>query len=633
MNGVRKTSYRRREWVLDDAAHGRVQRVEQSSGPGRVQIRTNGDEWNRTKIGREFRLLKPIPVAGVAAMLLDLDIRDFAIIDDLQIQFGAGLNALTGETGAGKSIIIDALGAVLGERVSADMVRSAARTAYVDARFQLDERALSPLVMTLLEEHGLEPADGQLILSREIQAGGRSNARINGRVVTAALLSAMGQHLVDIHGQSDHLSLLRPAAQLAILDRSAHLENERGDVAALVRDWRMATTRLDAIDSGARDRAQRIDLLRFQIDEISSASLRPEEDVALEVERNRLVNSERLAQLVAASAERIGSDEVTGSPAADSLRIAMRSLGEAAVLDSSLTPLSERLLEAAVLVDELALDLRDYLETIEANPDRLEVVQERLDAIKLFKRKYGASIEEILAYCDEAQTELEALGGTEHDETALRARVEELRKRVVTATTTLSQARQSAAKRLSSDASLAAADLNLGSMMFDIAVRPKSGAAPFDETGADQVEFMFAPNVGEVSKSLARVASGGETARMMLALKSVLADSDNTPTLVFDEVDVGIGGRSGQMVGTKLKQLAAGHQVIVITHLPQIASVAEHHFRIRKESIGGRAVSMVERLEDADRIDEIAAMIDGEPPSATSRKAALEMLERAGAPV
>ena len=566
-------------------------------------------------------------------MLLDLEIRDFAIIDELRIQFGGGLNALTGETGAGKSIIIDALGAVLGERVSADMVRTGAKTAYVDARFELDGLAATPAVSALLDEHGIDATGGELIMSREIQSGGRSTARINGRTVTAALLGSLGQQLVDIHGQSDHLSLLRPAAQLAMLDRSAHLDHERGAIAELVRAWRAARARLDAVDSGARERAQRIDLLRFQVDEIAAADLQPSEETELETERSRLVNAERLALLVAAAAALVGGDEVAESSAADFLRKATRSLGDAAALDSSLDALSERLVETAVFAEEIALELRDYLDGIEANPERLEIVQERLELIKQLKRKYGGDIGEILAYAAEAQRELEELSGTEHDETALRARVEDLEARVVRAAAELTRKRRDAAERLATDASLAASELNLGSMMFDIAVRPKPGSAGFDETGADQVEFLFSPNAGEVSKSLARVASGGETARMMLALKSVLADSDHTPTLVFDEVDVGIGGRSGQMVGQKLQKLADAHQVIVITHLPQIAAVAEHHFKIRKEISTGRTISRVDLLENADRIDELAAMIDGEPPSAASRKAALEMLERASIPV
>ncbi|HET9660625.1 MAG TPA: DNA repair protein RecN [Thermomicrobiales bacterium] len=565
-------------------------------------------------------------------MLLDLEIRNFAIMDELRIQFGTGLNALTGETGAGKSIIIDALGAVLGERTSADMVRSGAKTAYVDARFELDGLASSTAVVALLDEHGVDRGDGELILSREIQAGGRSTARINGRTVTAALLGALGQLLVDIHGQSDHLSLLRPAAQLAILDRYAQLDDERSNISELVREWRAAKGRLDAIDTGARERVQRIDLLTFQTEEIAAAALRPGEEAELETERNRLANAERLAQLVATAAALVGGDDVVENSAADQLRTATRSLGDAAALDGSLAELSERLNEAAVLVDEIALELRDYLDEIEANPERLEFVQERLELIKLLKRKYGGTVDEILTYAEEAQRELEALGGSEHDESILRERVDALETSILTAASKLTRSRAGAAKRLSSDASLVAAELNLGSMMFDIAVRPKTGSAPFDETGADTVEFMFAPNSGEVSKSLARVASGGETARMMLALKSVLADTDHTPTLVFDEVDVGIGGRSGQMVGQKLQKLSGGHQVIVITHLPQIAAVAEHHFKIRKDTASGRTISRVVLLEDADRIDEIASMIDGEPPSATSRKAALEMLERAAIP-
>jgi len=563
-------------------------------------------------------------------MLLELEIRDFAIIDDLRIQFGAGVNALTGETGAGKSIIIDALGAVLGERVSADMVRAGARTAYVDARFLLDDLSASQTLRSLLDEHGVAYEDGEVILSREIQAGGRSSARINGRSATAALLGQIGALLVDIHGQSDHLSLLRPASQLAILDRFAQTDVDRSEVSSLVREWRAARARLDAIDSGARDRAQRIDLLRYQVQEIESAGLRPIEELELETERSRLANAERLGQLVGSAAASIGGDELGEATAADGLRTATRSIGEAAALDPSLAGVSERLMEAAILVDELALELRDYLDQIEANPDRLLLVLERIEAIKQLKRKYGATIEDILDYQAEAARELDSLGGSEHDESALRATVEHLEESLRSAAARLTRAREAAAKRLAADASAAAADLNLGSMMFDVAVRSKTGSLAIDETGADIVEFMFAPNRGEAPKSLARTASGGETARMMLALKSVLADSDNTPTLVFDEVDVGIGGRSGQMVGMKLQQLGIGHQVIVITHLPQIAAVAQQHFKIKKTAIDGRTTSHVLLLEGDERVDEIASMIDGEPPSATSRKGAREMLDRAG---
>lgn len=563
-------------------------------------------------------------------MLLDLEIRDFAIIDELSIQFGPGLNALTGETGAGKSIIIDALGAVLGERASAEMVRSGAKTAYVDARFQLDSAGENSSLMEALEEHGIDAVGGELILSREIQAGGRSSARVNGRSITAALLGLLGQLLVDIHGQSDHLSLLRPAAQLSILDRYGKLEGERAAVAESVRAWRAANARLESFDSGARDRAQRIDLLRYQVEEIEGAGLRPGEDAELEIERDRLANAERLGQLVAMAAGQVSGDDPEAAAAVDALHAATRTLGDAAALDASLLSLNERLLEATVLVDEIALELRDYLSEIEANPERLEVVQERLEAIKQLKRKYGPTIEAIVAYGEQASSELEELTGSDLDESSLREQVGQLRQQALERAAVLTRSRTDAAERLARDASLAAADLNLGTMMFSIAVRPRTGVAPFDETGADLVEFMFSPNTGEAPKSLARVASGGETARMMLALKSVLADSDRTPTLVFDEVDVGIGGRSGQMVGVKLQQLSGGHQVVVITHLPQIAAVADSHFKIAKDARDGRTTSRVTLMEGDQRVDEIASMIDGEPPSATSRKGAREMLERAG---
>lgn len=562
--------------------------------------------------------------AAQPIMLLDLEIRDFVIIDSLRIEFGAGMNALTGETGAGKSIIIDALGAVLGERVSSEQVRAGATRSFVDARFRVDD----PSIAVLASDLGIDVQDGELILSREIQASGRSTARINGRVSTAQTLARIGQSLVDIHGQSDHLSLLRADAQREILDRYARVSGLRVDVSQAVKAWNAARRQLETIDAGARERARRIDLLSYQVGEIESAAPKTGEDAELEIELGRLSNVERLAELVSLAVISVGGDGMAETSAGDLLRKAAKSLADAAALDATLGPAMDRCLECSMLIDDLSLELRDYLDAMEADPQRLAEVQDRLDTLRNLKRKYGPTVDDVVEFGRVARAELEELEHSELDESALRQRIDVLEREVRRAADSLTSERRLAAHRLSHEASMAAADLNLGGMSFDVSVRPKPDSAPFDETGGDVVEFLFSPNAGESPKSLARVASGGETARMMLALKSVLADSDATPTLVFDEVDVGIGGRSGQMVGAKLRQISASHQVIVITHLPQIAAAADHHFKIQKSTVEGRTLSNVVRLDAADRIDELAAMIDGEPPSPSSRAAAREMLER-----
>lgn len=578
-------------------------------------------------------------------MLIDLAIRNFAIIDASRVEFGPALNVLTGETGAGKSILIDALGVVLGDRTNSDMVRTGARSASVDATFDIEQSPNREALAQLLESLEIEPEDGQLILSREVQSSGRSSARLNGRPTTASILSQIGSLIVDVHGQSDHLSLLHPAAQLDLLDRFAHAVPLRERYAKTYDALRAARAALSDVLTGARDRMQRIDLLRYQVEEIERANPQPGEEETLTAERARLVNADRLAtDAAAAYASLVGGEDADAIGAAlPSLRTAVQLLGEAAQLDPSAMDLARSLEEVLYSLENLVGDVRDYRDAIEADPARLEAIEERLAELRQLKRKYGATIEEVLAYARQAQEELDRLTGSEVDAETLAEREAALAIEAGTLAAELSRQREAGAERMAREVEQAIAQLRMGSAEFSIAfdrvedargvpVTDEAGTTALyaaDSTGIDRVTFLIAPNAGEALKPISKIASGGETARLMLALKSILSEEDQTPTLVFDEIDVGVGGRSGQVVGEKLWQLSKNHQVIVITHLPQIAAFADEHYQIVKTERNGRVVSTIETLGDEARLSELAAMLDGLPVSASSLQSAAEMIARA----
>ena len=577
---------------------------------------------------------------GNGSVLVELSIRDFAIIESLRVPFDPGLNVLTGETGAGKSIIIDALGAVLGERIGPDAVRTGAKAAHVEAIFELADPPIPEDVVSFADEHGIDLTEGTLILSREITASGRTTARINGRATTAGALNRIGALLVDVHGQSDHLSLLRQIEHLDMLDRFADTISDRAAVGELVRELRGVRQTIAELVSGARERERRIDLLSFQVAEITDASLEPGEDERLVIERDVLTNAERLAEEAARAYISLtgnDADDVTGVSAIDVLRRAAIDLDAIAAVDASMEGTAERLREVTFLIEDVIAEVRDYRDRIDADPSRLEAIEERLDLIKRLQRKYGASVAEVIAYGEAVAAELEQLTGGELDVSVLRLRETELLGEIGRLGSELSARRRNASRELERGVEAAIAELNMGGARFAVAIESRESAdgAPsdgetvaFDETGIDRVEFMLASNAGEALKPLARTASGGEMARLMLALKSILAVADRTSTLVFDEVDVGVGGRSGQVVGEKLWGLARGHQVIVITHLPQIAAFAESHFRISKGERAGRTVSDVAQIDGEERIDEIAAMLDGVPVTPAARENARQMIER-----
>jgi DNA repair protein RecN (Recombination protein N) len=578
-------------------------------------------------------------------MLVELAIRNFAIIEAVQIPFGPGLNVLSGETGAGKSILIDALGAVLGDRVSTDMVRTGATSASIDATFDLNCVRYRDGLSRVLEELEVEENEGLLILSREIHAGGRSSARLNGRPSTVSILAQIGSLLVDIHGQSEHLSLLKPAAQLQLLDRFAEAVSLREEFSRKLDELRATQHALEQSRSGARERMQRVDLLRYQIEEISRADLQPGEPQELTAERARLANADRLARDAAAAYIALeGNDDLDVDGAAiPSLRQAVSEIASIDSIDPSIRGLSERATELLYLVEDLATEVRTYRDSIDADPERLAIVDERLAEIRQLQRKYGASVADILDHARAAEEELERLTGSEVDTETLAARAEALSQEVGELATQLSAKRSGVAESLAADVERSIARLNMGAAEFAVSldrvedargvpVRDHAGGEKrfmVDSSGMDRVSFLIAPNPGEGLKPLSKIASGGETARLMLALKSILSEVDQTPTLVFDEIDVGVGGRSGQVVGETLWSLTKNHQVIVITHLPQIAAFGDLHFQIAKSERDGRVVSIIEALDESTRQQELAAMLDGTPVTESALQSAAEMLDRA----
>jgi DNA repair protein RecN (Recombination protein N) len=613
-------------------------------------------------------------------MLLELSIANFAIIDQLHLYLGPNLNVFTGETGAGKSILIDAVSALVGERVSADVIRTGAERALVEGIFDVAASAgvtrdthqrtapadrtrdggvdatedqpqdAAPLA-AILDELGIEPEDGTLILSREIARGGRSLARINGRAVPVSALQRVAAALIDIHGQSAHLTLLRPEQHVFYLDRFANAEPLRARISALVAQWRGIQRELDALHRDERELERRTELLRFQVEEIAGAQLRPDELETLARERRVLANAERLGELCVAIHQALTGGDVDSDLAAlDLLAGARRALDEVLRLDPTLHEQATALDEAIYRLEDVAAGVRSYQEDVAADPARLAQVEERLDLIARLRRKYGATIEEILAYGSTAAAELERLTNREERAAALQERVQQLRLELGTQATQLSRMRQQAADALAAAMERELDDLNMKRARFQVEIRQErdasgvparpradpdgaAGSLAASEryacgpTGIDRVEFLIAPNQGEPFKPLARIASGGETSRLMLALKTILSTADAVPILIFDEIDTGISGRAGQVVGEKLWQLARSHQVICVTHLPQIAALGDHHFRVAKVLVGDRTTTQVDTLATEARVIEIGQMLGGAATRASSATAA-ELLDR-----
>jgi DNA repair protein RecN (Recombination protein N) len=573
-------------------------------------------------------------------MLTELIITNFAIIDELHLDLSPGFNALTGETGAGKSIIVDAVALLLGERADALMVRAGADLAQIEGIFLLDE-PLQSLINPILEREGIEgETSDMLILGREIRANGRSYCRINGRAVSLAVLGEVSQPLVDIHGQGEHLSLLRVVTHQRLLDRFGGLDAQREALAEQVGLRRATRRELDALLRDEKELARRVDQLTYQIEEISAARLKSGEEEDLIAERTRLANAERLAQLANEVCQVLYEGSEEQMSAADLLDQASRALNQLAQIDPALNANQQLAESLSIQVSELAHTVRTYRDSIEANPRRLSHVEERLALIHSLKRKYGQTIEEILTFGEQARSELERITHAEERIEQLRTEEEQLRHRVGSAALALSQARRLAAERLAAGTEAQLADLNMNGARFAVdiswaddpnGVYVEGRTLACGENGIDRVEFLVAPNPGEGLNPLARTASGGETSRLMLALKTVLAAADETPTLIFDELDQGIGGRVGAVVGRKLRGISHAascqRQVLCVTHLPQIAGYAEAHFMVEKRVSGQRTTTYIRRLEGADRVEELAAMLG--TLSEGTRRSAQEILAEA----
>ncbi len=568
-------------------------------------------------------------------MLVELSINNFAIIESLRLQFEPGLSVLTGETGAGKSIIIDAVGWLLGERASSDQIRSGCESASVEGVFSLSDRSFELLAPTL-QELGLLENSRELIIRREVTRTGRSMCRINGRAVTLGTLQEVGRHLIDIHGQGDHLSLMQARHHVDFLDRYGGLLEQRQSFAALVQKLRQVRNELRSLQQDARELARRIDLLRFQTDEIRAAALRPGEEQGLRRERTLLANAEKLMGLAGQVYTLLAEGEEEQRSVVDLLSSALESMNELARLDDTLKEPEQIVENALYQMEELARTIRNYRDSIEYDPERLQTVEERLDLIQSLKRKYGDSIEEILAFAQRAQAELDTISHSEERTEELLKAEQALLDEIATLGQQLSAARQQVAQRLQAHIEAELAELNMERARFVVAIRRSESpeGAPiggkryaFDATGLDQVEFLIAANPGEEPRPLVKVASGGETSRLMLAMKTALSSADLIPTLIFDEIDAGIGGRTGSIVGHKLRALAQEHQVFCVTHLAQIAGCAQQHFRVTKEIIGERTFSSVRALSENERVEELAVMLGGAVTEAT-RRSADELLQR-----
>jgi DNA repair protein RecN (Recombination protein N) len=581
-------------------------------------------------------------------MLTELTIRDFAIIDQLALRLHPGFNVLTGETGAGKSIIVDAVDMLLGGRGDSTVVRTGTERAIVEGVFRLNPREQAR-INPILEENGLEgDTPDVLLLSREVRASGRSVARVNGRAVTLALLREVADGLLDIHGQSEHLSLLKVRAHRDLLDRYGELWALRSQVAAKVTELRRVRGELNELLRDERALARRADLLQFQVEEIGNANLRSGEEEELTQERNRLANAEELMALVneAHGALREASAEGEGVAAFDLIGQALRALTALTRIDSGLESQRETLESIYYQLDDLASSLQDYQETMESrwSPRRLAQVEDRLDLIHRLKRKYGDSIEAILAFAERAAADLEAITHSEERVEELQAQEAALLEEIGGLAAELSVQRRQAAEHLAAAVEAELADLKMEGARFSVDFQWKEAADgaripqarlpdvqipnpesryAFDTTGIDQIEFLVSPNPGEEPKPMVKIASGGETARLMLALKTVLSRADETPTLIFDEIDQGIGGRVGATVGRKLWGLtmgdgeAIGHQVLCVTHLPQLAGYGDQHYKVEKQIIptpgtagdGQRTVTMVHPLGEEARVEELAQML------------------------
>jgi len=564
-------------------------------------------------------------------MLRELHIQNFAIITDLTLKFEPGLVVLTGETGAGKSIILDALSAVLGVRVDSGLVRAGSSQAFVEALFELDNVTLDSL-RPLLEQEGLLEDERFLTLSREIRSEGRSIARVNGRSVSLGIQSEVGAALVDVHGQSEHLSLLKVKSHRELLDRFAGNSALLQEFQKNYRVWSGFEEELAELKRIQTNADERADILRYQIGQIEAAKLKPDEEESLLHERMRLANAETLSRYAQSALQTLDESSSDANAATDLLGSVSHDLSSLAKIDPQMQALADQAEAALSNLTDIAYELRRYNEQIEFNPARLDQIELRIDLINSLKKKHGGNIDSVLKFYASAQDELNKIEGVEEQINEVDGKISQVKTTLAKAAQELSESRQQAASKMSVQMEEQLALLEMRKARLKVLITQKEDAhglpimngLAFDSTGIDKVELLIETNPGEGFKSLVKIASGGETSRLMLALKEVLAEADQIPTLVFDEIDSGIGGRVGMTVGSMLWQLGRHHQVMCVTHLPQLAAFGDQHFKVDKHNLDNRTITQVREVTGEMRIAELAEMLGS--PGPQSIQTAKELL-------
>ncbi len=564
-------------------------------------------------------------------MLRELSIRNFAIIDDLQISFSEGLAILSGETGAGKSIIINAVNLLLGSRATAKLIRTGYETAELEALFQIKKQ--SPIAK-IMKDNGYNPEEG-LLIRRIISRKDRHRIYINGRLTTIGILNLITENLASISGQHAHQGLLKEDQQLTIIDQFGGLTTVREKVSGCFHEIVPLIRKLNGLKHKRDRQAEHIQLLEFQQKEIRQASVTLGEDTALEQERTRLKNSEALFQAVQGGIEMLYDSQ---GAVVEGLLAVKKDLDKASTIDPLLAPKAERIAEAAFHLEDVADELRTYLKNIQMDESFLDTVEARLDTLVKLKRKYGGSLETVLSRLESIDHELSEMGNLSEDIAATEKKLFELHGKLTELTHKLSRDRKKTAKTLAQKVEKELTSLKMPHTKFKISFRTMPADENADpyltieeqtvfETGIDQATFRIAPNVGEPLKPLSSIISGGELSRVVLALKAILAETEAVETVVFDEVDAGIGGSVAEVVGKKLSSLARHHQVICITHLPQIAKFGDHHFRISKRVSDGRTSTTIKQLSETERVKEIARMLGGEKITQATLDHAHEMLD------
>ncbi len=557
-------------------------------------------------------------------MLTLLKIKNIALIDELAIEFGGGLNLLTGETGSGKSIIVDSLGALAGERVPSDLIKEGESAARIEGLFTL---AVDNGLRSIFDESGIEIGDSpesDIIVRRELSAAGKNRIFINGQLVTQGYLKRVGSHLVDIHGQGEQAGLYDTETHIEMLDGYAGVDAVKAKVAESYQNWSAVRSQIASLEKDTAEKLQLVDILRFQVGEISAANLKPDEETALEEEKRRVGNVEKLTLL---SSDVFALLYDTPHATAASLEKAQRKLAELADFETQFAEYAEGIASARAVVEDLAFAVRDFRSRLEFSPERLEEIENRLAEILRLKRKYGDSVEAVLEHLRVSDERLQNIETAEFREEELKKQILELRGAYLNAARELHEKRKASALKFEKQVEHNLQAVALEKARFEVRIdAADNDEAFFSINGFDRVEFYFSANPGESPKPLAKVASGGEASRLMLILKTTINTSGKQKTAVFDEIDAGIGGRVAESVGRKLKDLSATQQVLCVTHQPQIASLADRHFIIEKETAGGRTSVNARELSPTEQIEEIARMLAGSQITEAARENARSML-------